>query len=143
ALGDEITARTLLEEALTLAKEAGYKTDIAQALCLCGYLALRQNQVAQARPLYEECMATLLRVKWRTIIVRSVLASCLEGMGAVALIQGQVFWTVRLFAAAEALRTMNGYRNPIGIEKEFYERTLAEAHIRLDQETFAALWTEG
>ena len=146
AFGEETTAAALLEEALALGKQGESREDMARTLCALGRLALRQGKMTHARTLYREGLTTLLDL-WRaaklTVRTTWILASCLEGLGEIALAQGQAAWTVRLFAAAEALRVFGEYRNPIGIEQPFYERTLAAARPKLGEETFAALWLEG
>ncbi len=143
ALGDETKASMLLEEALALAKEVGDKVFIAQVLCGSGSLALHQGNMAQAHTCYEESMQTVSQVKWKTLEVRYVLASCLEGRGIILLTQGQPAWAVQLFGAAEALRTMNGYRNSIGVEQTFLDRCLSTARSQLGEEPFAEFWTQG
>jgi predicted ATPase/DNA-binding CsgD family transcriptional regulator len=146
ALGEEPTAASLLEEALALGKQGEGKEDMARTLCALGRLALRQGELAQARTRYEEGVAMLME-QWRaarfTARATWVLASCLEGLGEIALSQGQAAWTVQLVAAAEALRVAGEYRNPLGMEQPFYERTLTEARTQLGDQTFAALWAEG
>jgi len=146
ALGEEAMAASLLEEALALGEQGENREDLARTLCALGRLDLRQGKLAQARMRYGEGVTTLLN-SWRaarlTVRTTWALASCLEGLGEIALSQGQVAWTVRLFAVAETLRAAGEYRNLIGIEQPFYERTLAEARTKLGEESFAALWAEG
>ena len=49
---------------------------------------------------------------------------------------------MRLFGAAEALReVLKGSLLPD--ERAGYERSIAEARAQLDEDTFAAAWTEG
>ena len=71
------------------------------------------------------------------------MASCLEGIGEIALAQGNPSWTVQLFAAAKAVRAANGYHTPLGIEQPFYDQTLSQARAKLGEQTFDVLWTEG
>jgi len=146
ALGDEMTASSLLEEALVLGKKGESKEAIARALCGLGHLALRQGNITHASALYGESLTTLME-QWKaeklTARTKWILGSCLEGLGEIALSQGQAVWTVRLFAMAETLRVIGEYRNPIGIEQPFYERALATARAQLGGEAFAPLWAEG
>ena len=146
ALGEETTAASFLEEALTLGKQGESREDMARTLCASGRLALRQGNLIQARAPYEEGLTALMEPGRATKLPSRatwVLASCLEGLGEIALNQGQAAWTVRLFAAADTLRVFGAFRNPVGIEQPFYEHTLAEARTQLGEETSAALWTEG
>jgi len=71
-----------------------------------------------------------------------VLASCLERVGEIALIQGQPAWTVHLFAVAETIRRAHGYYSPLGIEHSLYDRTLARARAHLGEQNFAVLWDQ-
>jgi predicted ATPase/DNA-binding CsgD family transcriptional regulator len=146
ALGEEATAASLLEEALALGEQGENREDLARTLCALGRLALRQGKLTQARMRYGEGVAMLLN-SWRagrlTVRTTWVLASCLEGLGEIALSQGQAPWAVQLYASAETLRVAGEYRNPIGMEQPFYQRTLTEARTQLGEESFAALWAEG
>jgi predicted ATPase/DNA-binding CsgD family transcriptional regulator len=143
ALGDEMAAQVLLEEALAQGRAMESQDDIARALCGLGRLALRQGDLDRARALYEEAVMILKQEAEIPDRVQWVLASCLEGIGEIALAQGQAAWAVRLFACAAALRTSDTYQNTIGIEQSLYEHLLSEAKTRLGEETFAALWLEG
>jgi predicted ATPase/DNA-binding CsgD family transcriptional regulator len=146
ALGEEATAASLLEEALALGEQGENREDLARTLCALGRLALRQGKLTQARMHYGEGVAMLLN-SWRagrlTVRTTWVLSSCLEGLGETALGHGQAAWTVQLYASAETLRVAGEYRNPIGIEQPFYERTLTAARTQLGEEAFTVLWAEG
>ncbi len=142
-LGDEVTALILLEEALARGRALESRDDIARALCGLGRLALRQSDLQRAQTFYGEAVMILKQEMEIPDRVQWVLASCLEGMGEIALARGQASRAVRLFARAEALRTSDTYRNMIGIEQPLYARLLAEATAQLGEGTFAALWREG
>ena len=142
ALGDESTARTLLEEALSLSRELESLDDIARTLCGLGHLALRQGNLIQARTHYEESISRL-QGRWLIPRLKWALASGLEGLGEFAFAEGQVAWAVRLFAAADAVRSAHGYFSPLGMKQPFYEQTVAGAHAQLGEKAFAALWAEG
>lgn len=143
ALDEETKASALLEEALALAQEVGDRVDIAQVLCAMGYQALQKGDSALAQAHYEESMQALSQVAWQTLVVRYVLASCLEGRGAIALTQGQPAWAAQLFGAAEALRAMHAYRNSIGTNRAFLERCRAAIRSQLGEEASGALWAHG
>jgi len=145
ALGEETTATALLEEALALGKQGESREDMARTLCALGRLAIRQGQMAQARTRYEESLSLVEQWRAAPLSVRTkwILASCLEGLGEIALSQGQAAWTVRLCGAAESLRFAEASRNPIGREQPSYKRTLAAARSQLGGESFATLWAEG
>ena len=142
ALGDKLTARTLLEEALSLSRELESQDDSARALCGLGYLTLRQGDLVRARTHYEECITTL-QGRWIVVRLKWALASSLEGLGEIASAVGQAAWTVRLFAAANAVRSAHGYYSPLGKKQPFYDQTLAAARAQFGEKTFDALWAEG
>jgi DNA-binding NarL/FixJ family response regulator len=142
ALGDELTARTLLEEALSLSRELESLDDSARTLCGLGYLALRQGDLVQARAHYEECITTL-QGRWIDHRLKWALASSLEGLGEIARAVGQAAWTVRLFAAANAVRSAHGYYSPLGMKQPSYDQTVAAARAQFGEKAFAALWAEG
>ena len=142
ALGDTLTARTLLEEAIALSRELESQDDIARTLSGLGYLALRQGDLVQARAHYEESITTL-QGRWIPPRLKWALASSLEGLGEIALAEKQVAWTVRLFAAADAVRSAHGYYSPLGMKQPFYDQTVAGARTQLGEKAFAALWAEG
>lgn len=142
ALGEETTARTFLQEALALGKEMGSQDDTGRVLCGLGHLALRQEDLALARNYFEESIA-LLKGRWLSPRNKWVLASCLESVGEIVLIQGQPAWTVHLFAIAETIRWAHGYYSPLGIEHPLHNRTLARARAQLGEQNFAMLWAQG
>jgi predicted ATPase/DNA-binding CsgD family transcriptional regulator len=142
ALEEESSARALLEEALVLARERETTEDLARVLWGLGHLALRQDKLTEARAWFEESI-TQVQGKWLVPRIKWVVASCLEGLGEIALAQGQATRAVQFFAAAQTVRDANGYYTPFGIEQPFYERALAEARNKLGEKTFAAAWTVG
>jgi predicted ATPase/DNA-binding NarL/FixJ family response regulator len=142
ALGDEITPRSTLEEVLSLGRELGNQDYCARALCGLGHLALRQGDQAQARINYEESIA-LVQGRYLISRLKWVLASSLEGLGEIALAEGQAASTVRLYACAEAVRAAHGYYCPLFLDQPYYDRTLATARAQLGEKAFAASWAEG
>lgn len=142
ARGEVAEASALLEEVLNRGKDQKHPVVVAQALWGLGRLALDQNELLQARTLFEEGLASMngriihTRFKW-------VIASCLEGLGEIALAQGRPVWTTWLYGAADAFRTIQGYRNLLGMKKAHYEHVLAEARDQLGKKTFTAFWEEG
>jgi predicted ATPase/DNA-binding NarL/FixJ family response regulator len=142
ALGDETTARIALDEALSLGRELQIWDDCARAHCGLGHLALRQGDLAQARASYEESI-TLVQGRWLIPRLKWMLASSLEGLGEIALAEGQAAWTVRLYASADAVRAAHGYYSPLFIEQPYYDRTLVAARALLSETAFAAAWEEG
>jgi predicted ATPase/DNA-binding CsgD family transcriptional regulator/tetratricopeptide (TPR) repeat protein len=143
ALGDEVVAQTLLEEALMRGREMESPDDIARALYGLGSLAQRQGDLIRARSLYEEALAILKQKAEVPDRVQWVLASCLEGNAEIACAQGQFAWAVRLLAKADVLRTAGRYRNTIGYDQKLYRRIEAEAVTQMGEAVLSALWAEG
>ncbi len=142
SLGDTPSAHALLKEVLSLSRELESQDDSGRALCGLGHLALRQGDLAQSRSSYEECITTL-QGRWMIPRLKWALTASLEGLGEIALAEGQASLSVVLFAAASASRTAHGYDYRIGIEQPYYDRTLAAARAELGEQAFATLWAQG
>jgi len=98
--------------------------------------------LAEAQTWLEESI-TEVEGKWLIPRIKWVVASCLEGLGEIALARDKAKRAVQLFAAAQTVRGANGYYTPVGMEQPFYERTLAMARTQLGEEDFSALWKKG
>ena len=79
----------------------------------------------------------------RAALQKEIDRQQLEGLAEIALADGQVAWTVRLFAAANAVRSAHAYYSPVGMRQPFYDQTIAGARAQVGEQAFAALWTEG
>jgi ATP/maltotriose-dependent transcriptional regulator MalT len=141
-LGEETRARALLEEALAVTREGETPTDMARVLWGLGCLALRQGNLTEAGAWFEE---SVTKMQGRVLISRTkwAVALSLEGLGGIALAQGQARRAVQFFAAALTVRGANGYYTPFGIEQPSYDRTLAQARQQIGEQAFAAAWTAG
>lgn len=133
------------EEAQAVALETGNTEDLARVLWGLGHLALRQGNLAEARGMYMNCVK---RIQGKLLIPRLkwVVASCLEGLGEIALAGGageQATWAVQLIGAAEAVRSAHGYYSPLCTEQPFYDRTLGTARTQLGEKAFAVAWATG
>jgi DNA-binding CsgD family transcriptional regulator len=70
------------------------------------------------------------------------IATALEGLAAVAEMQGQPASAARLCGFAESLRMLLGA--PLTpIDRPYYQQTVAALHAQLDEPTFLKAWTEG
>lgn len=103
---------------------------------------MRQGKPAKARTFFEK---TLMKMQGRALVPRSkwLIASCLEGLGEIALSQGQPRQTVYCLAAAQAVRGAHGYFSSIGIESSIYTRVQEEAKKQLGKLEFTAAWEAG
>ncbi|MFL5663311.1 MAG: LuxR C-terminal-related transcriptional regulator [Ktedonobacteraceae bacterium] len=142
ALGEEDMAKVLLEEALSLVQQRANTEEMVRVLCGLGQLAQRQGNLTQARALFEE---SIKKIQGKVLIprIKWVVASCLEGLGAIAMANEQVKWAIQLFAAAATARAAHGYYSPLGIEQPTRDRILAEARKKLGEKVYSAAWAEG
>ena len=135
--GKHAQARDLFEESKSAFKDVGDQGGEAEALLgLAGATAM-QGDFAAACDLYQETFKILQRIQYEELI-----PSCLEGLAAVAVAQGELVWAAHLWGAAEALREAIGTPLPPIYAAE-YRRAVDAARTQLDEETFAAAWTQG
>lgn len=134
---DFAAAQALVEESLALLKEVGDRRGIAKAHYRLGCITFEQDDYDTALAFFERSLAVLgeLEDRW-------ALASCLEGIAAVAAGQGNPAWAIRLCAAAEALRVAAGTTIP-PIERARHEQTLGAARVYLSDDVATATWEEG
>jgi hypothetical protein len=100
-------------------------------------MALRQREFDRAAALYRESLT-----RWSKMGGRRGIAECLEGTAGLALARGELERSVRLYAAAEAIRRAIGaLRRPRS--REEYERDLTAIRAGLDEEVFATGWKDG
>ncbi len=136
--GDLVGARPLLEECLTIGKQAGVELDtIPAAFGLARLLAL-QGDVAAAYRLYQESLSLLSKFA----VYQESIAWGLEGLAALEAEQGKQKHAGQLWGAAEALREAIGA--PIyPVYRVSYEQDIALARTKLSLQAFAAAWAEG
>jgi ATP/maltotriose-dependent transcriptional regulator MalT len=142
ALGEETRASALLEKASGVARKTEHTEDLVRVLWGCGHLALRQGKLAEAREKYTECVKQM-QGKWLIPRLKWVVASCLEGLGEIALAQGQPTWAVQMLGTAQSVRAAHGYYSPFCIEQPYYDHTLAAARKKLSEKNFALAWNAG
>jgi hypothetical protein len=124
-------------EALGLLQELDDAQGQHWTLFTLGSIAQRQGDNAGARAHFMECLDFFRRNEDQIGI-----AACLEGLAGVACTLGQPVQSVRLFAAATALRdTVGDKRFPD--EADECERHLARAREQLGKDAFAAAWFAG
>ncbi|MFL5652582.1 MAG: protein kinase domain-containing protein [Ktedonobacteraceae bacterium] len=134
--GNAATARSLLEESLVLHREVGDRRSLALSILFLANVVAFQGQATVAQRLYEESLAIAGMLNHAGII-----ASCLEGLGAVVVSQ-QPAWAARLWGKAENLRITAGIEMP-AVMRAYYEDMVASAHAQLGENAFATAWAEG
>ena len=134
--GDIARATAAAEECSALARESGDDL-LAAAHQVLGYIALEQDNVAQARASFSAALPL-----YQAIGNPMTVAECLEGMGGVAAAEGRPSQAARLLGAANRLR--DSIRSPVPPPRiERIERTLALIHAGLGDDAFASAWADG
>jgi DNA-binding CsgD family transcriptional regulator/tetratricopeptide (TPR) repeat protein len=134
---DHEASRALIEEALAVFKELGDQRAIAKAHYRSACVAFDRADYVGARASYGQCLAILWEVEDTWLI-----ATSLEKLAGVALLQEHFAWATRLCGAAEALREAMGAPIPL-IDRPSYEQTVTVARTQLGEKMFAAVWAEG
>ncbi len=143
ALDEAVSASALLEQMLTDERVSGNKAECAQVLSALGYASLRLNESRKARAFFEEGLKQFQAGIWVFSRIMLTRAFCLEGLGQIAMSQGQGEWAVLLLGAADAVRSINGTHFPVYIDQTSFEHTLITARTQLGEKTFIMLWAEG
>lgn len=136
--GKDARATALLQESLTLWRSMGNTQGVAETLCDLGQVALRHREYTWAASLYQESLTLLQKLGNE----RRLMASCIEGLAAVSVAQGQTTQAVRLWGMAEVLRARIGA--PLArIDHAAYEQAIAAAREQIGGSEFATLWEQG
>jgi len=135
--GDIAAARVSIEEALAKHRERGQHSGTAEALMLLARVSQAAGTYAEARKLYMESLALLEQLHELRLQVL-----CQEGLGIVALSQGNAAWAVLIWGATDRLRKLQGI--PMSpLDRTDYLRAQASAREQLGEETFVSQWTQG
>ena len=135
--GDLDEAVSLLDEGVTLAREAGDRLVLGYILDSRGVVAEAQGELERATDLYQEALALSQQVG--NPLVEAFALSSLAGM---ATRQGQPARAARMWGAASALRDSIGTRLPLE-EEERFAGPVAAVRELLGEETFTAAWDDG
>jgi len=98
---------------------------------------MRQGDFERATACYQESL--ILRQETGE---KEGIAAALEGLAAVAGVQGHPTSAVQLYGYAETLRGTLGASLP-PTDRSYYEQTVAAARAQLDEVTFQRTWAEG
>ena len=93
---------------------------------------------------FDEALAIYLRmlVEWRKLGHRAAMANILENMAFIDRVQGRPDRAMIFLGAAERIRETIG-QDMLRLEREEYERELAELKSNLAPQEFASLWANG
>jgi len=135
--GNHDRALPYFEESLSLFRQLGHTYGIPWSLYYVGRLALLRGDNGAATSLLLESLAGRRRLEDRRGIAQS-----LEGIAALAVARRQTERAIRLFAAADRLRT--SIAAPLApAERTAYERDVALACAQAAESTFESVWAEG
>ncbi len=134
--GEIAAALPLLEEGVSMWRAIA-RWGLPVALHFRGSMAATAGEHDRAHALFRESLQL-----WSRLGTRRGVAEALEGLGALASIQGEPTQAVRLYAAAEAIRQTIGAPRPPR-KRTAYERDLARLRLELGEDDFARAWAEG
>jgi predicted ATPase/transcriptional regulator with XRE-family HTH domain len=130
-------AASAATELLPVLRDVGAKPILAWSLRNLAYATCDLGRVDAATGLFSEALAL-----FRDLALPVGVASCLTGLGGVAVARGQPERAVRLLGAAEALLAAHGAR--LGpADRDAGRRYSATARAALDERAFADAWEAG
>lgn len=137
--GDYTEAEALFTECLALDRATEDQGGLALRLMNMGFVVLRQGDAVRAAASLQESLTLSLRLE-RTILI----ANCLDGLAATALLCGQPLVAARLFGAADALyEALHTLRETDPPQQLDYAHYLSLTRGALDAASFGAAWSVG
>lgn len=137
AQGNYVQAEHWLNEGLIVAERCNSQAQMIYALCSLGWLALDLGDDERARALFADGLALSER---QGVYVQVI--SLVEGWAGASRTLGAGLISARIFGLAEAQREAR--HTPIlYLERDRYDRMVADVRARCTVEDFAAAWAEG
>ena len=137
ALGDAVTAETLLARAAGGAKPQGEAQVEIEALSSLGDLRRAEGDLDRAAPYYHEALKAAAEHDQPQDLARS-----LEAIAGLAAMRGEAACAVRLFGAAASLRAARPWP-PRLVDRLFYDHDLSLARNGFPPRELARAWAEG
>ncbi|HET7272216.1 MAG TPA: hypothetical protein VFI90_14185, partial [Rubrobacter sp.] len=138
-LGDRARARHLAERSLSLAREIGAREVVAVALPTLAGIARSDDELERAARLFEEGLVLSAEVGDGTNI-----AYYLESLAEISASEDRLVRAARLWgAAAVLLETVEVIVYPHAADRTYFDRQLAAARAKLDEQTWQEAWEEG
>jgi len=135
---DYAQATRYFEEALALARELDNKLTIYLSLYSLALASRAQNDHERAQELYAEGLRAAVEAG-----DKANTAYCLEGLAELIAERGEPERAARLFGASEALlEAVGAPRYVHAQDRALYERAVEALRSRLNEEAFAAIWSE-
>ena len=135
--GDYAAAGVLRAQSAAIAREIGERDMLGRALLGLAFVARMQDEHADGPALWREGLVVTSELDDRWLMLRA-----LAGLAGVAIVDGHHGWAVRVFGAVEALRQLDGTREP-PVWRTVNDRDVAGARAALGDEMFAAAWAQG
>lgn len=132
--GDTTAAMRLLEETTSLARDAGYKPDLARSLVALG----RTKRTLGKLPAASESLVTGLDL-FRALGHKLGIATALEELGTLRVVEGDGLQAATLLATAHVLRARMGAPLP-PVDRAAYDSILAACRAQLGETSFAQAW---
>jgi tetratricopeptide (TPR) repeat protein len=132
-------AQALFTESVVYARQAGNNYHLARGLCHLGRTAFLQGDYAQAETLLRGSLTVSIQLGMETGLHAG---DPLEGLAALAGVQGKPERAARLFGAGAQRRVESGNLRYAPHQRD-YERDVAMVRDQLDPATFAAAWAGG
>jgi predicted ATPase len=132
--GDALSAMTLLDKAMVLAREGQFKPDLARSLVTLGRVKHTLGQVLPASELLLEGLDL-----FRALGHKLGIANALEELGAVSAVQGDGVQAAMLLGAAHALREGLGAPLP-PVDRAAHDSVVAACRSQLGETAFAEAW---
>ena len=132
--GDALSAMTLLDKAMVLAREGQFKPDLARSLVTLGRVKHTLGQVLPASELLLEGLDL-----FRALGHKLGIANALEELGAVSAVQGDGVQAAMLLGAAHALREGLGAALP-PVDRAAHDSVVAACRSQLGETAFAEAW---
>lgn len=135
--GEYSLARECHDESISIRREIGDRMGMASSLGNLGFVALALGDLATAQANHQESLG----LRWE-IGDRLGVAGSLEAIAHLEAIKRQTDRSLRIWAAAEALR--DEIRSPMPLDdREVYGNAIRAARQEIGEEAFAKLWAEG
>jgi tetratricopeptide (TPR) repeat protein len=129
-------AAMMLEQATTLAREGQFKPDLARSLMTLGRVRIKLGEIELATELIKESLS-----RFQDIGNKLGIATALEALASLNLVQGNFENAVKLFAAADCLRKKLGTPLP-PVDRPAHDSAIDACRIQLGEQLFTHAWVE-
>jgi hypothetical protein len=136
-LGDYGEARKQFTACLPMFREMGDKHRVNMCQSELAHLERYEGHYEKALSMYRQTI-----LEWQRLGHRAAIAHQLECFAQIAKVQEQAERAARLYGAAQALRDKIEIQMT-AVEREEYDREVADLRANIDEKAFTLLWAEG